>query len=104
MPGEDRRDVGGKRRLCQSRQRAKVFQRPVDGPFQPQLLLADGGARFPRDPVLRLGIKHDLTLNAVGAGGPTRGRRLGWLAEVLRRQRLERRQRGVGVRAAGKQP
>jgi hypothetical protein len=49
MPGEDRRDVGGKRRLCQSRQRAKVFQRPVDGPFQPQLLLADGGARFPRD-------------------------------------------------------
>jgi hypothetical protein len=21
-------------RLCQSRQRAKVFQRPVDGPFQ----------------------------------------------------------------------
>jgi hypothetical protein len=47
MPGEDRRDVGGKRRLRQSRQRAEIFQRLVDGPAQPQLLAGRWRRSFP---------------------------------------------------------
>ena len=104
MPGEDRRDVGGILLLRQGRQRAKIVQRPINSPFQAQLLLTDGGALFPRNAVLRPRVEHDLALNAGGMGGLQSGGRLRLLAKVLRRQRLECRQRGVGVRAAGQQP